>query len=132
MTATQSQLKAQQESAAVAAHQQQQQQPPPQLEGQHKQLQQQPQLQPKRCSSGDGSINSTAAARAVAAAEEAAAGRHKLAQLEGALRQASADYVLILAELSKIRGQGAARQAALEDALAGRAAAQAEAARWEL
>ena len=55
-----------------------------------------------------------------------AAMRQKLAQLEGALRQASADYALILGELSKIRGEGADRQAALEAALAGRAAAEAE------
>lgn len=55
-----------------------------------------------------------------------AAVRQKLAQLEGALRQASADYALILGELSKIRSEGSERQAALESALAGKAAAEAE------
>jgi hypothetical protein len=70
-----------------------------------------------------------AAAAAAAAAEDAAASRHKLAQLEGALRQASADYQLILAELGRIRSEGSSRQAQLEEALAGRAAAQAEVAR---
>jgi hypothetical protein len=37
----------------------------------------------------------------------------KLHQLEGALRQASADYALLLGELAKIRGEAEARQAAL-------------------
>lgn len=70
----------------------------------------------------------TAAAAAAAAAqgEADAAVRHKLAQLEGALRQASADYALILGELGKIRSEGAERQAALESAVAARARAEAE------
>jgi hypothetical protein len=85
-------------------------------------------------SSANGSASSTAdvacaAAAAAAAAEDAAASRHKLAQLEGALRQASSDYQLILAELGRIRSEGSSRQAQLEEALAGRAAAQAEVAR---
>lgn len=46
------------------------------------------------------------------------------------MRQASADYALILGELSKIRGEGADRQAALERALTGKAAAEAEVQRW--
>ena len=37
----------------------------------------------------------------------------KLHQLEGALRQASADYALLLGEVAKIRGEAEGRQAAL-------------------
>lgn len=89
---------------------------------------------PQRRSSNNGAASSSAevaraAAAAAVAAEDAAASRHKLAQLEGALRQASADYQLILAELGRIRSEGSSRQAQLEEALAGRAAAQAEVAR---
>jgi hypothetical protein len=85
-------------------------------------------------SSANGSTSSAAdvaraAAAAAAAAEDAAASRHKLAQLEGALRQASSDYQLILAELGRIRSEGSSRQAQLEEAAAGRAAAQAEVSR---
>jgi hypothetical protein len=88
----------------------------------------------RRSSSANGSTSSAAdvaraAAAAAAAGEDAAASRHKLAQLEGALRQASSDYQLILAELGRIRSEGSSRQAQLEEALAGRAAAQAEVAR---
>lgn len=42
----------------------------------------------------------------------------KLHQLEGALRQASRDYALILGELTKIRGDAESRQAALAAATA--------------
>jgi hypothetical protein len=50
----------------------------------------------------------------------------KLGELEGALHQATSDYALILRELGALRAEGASRQAGLDAALAGRAAAEAE------
>jgi hypothetical protein len=51
----------------------------------------------------------------------------KLCQLEGALRQASSDYGLILRELGAMRAEGLARQAGLQAALADKADAEAHA-----
>lgn len=52
--------------------------------------------------------------------------QQKLSELEGALRQATSDYALILRELGAMRAEGAARQAGLEAALTDKAAAEAE------
>jgi hypothetical protein len=52
--------------------------------------------------------------------------QQKLSELEGALRQATSDYALILRELGAMRAEGASRQAGLDEALAGKAAAEAE------
>jgi hypothetical protein len=52
--------------------------------------------------------------------------QQKLSELEGALRQATSDYALILRELGAMRAEGASRQAGLDAALAGKAAAEAE------
>lgn len=115
LAATQAQLKAAQAAATAAAQQ-------------HANA-----LAADKSSPGSNSATGsgpTAAASAAAQAEADSAVRQKLAQLEGALRQASADYALILGELSKIRGEGAERQAALEAALAGKAAAESEVLRW--
>jgi hypothetical protein len=52
--------------------------------------------------------------------------QQKLSELEGALRQATSDYALILRELGAMRAEGSSRQAGLEAAVAEKAAADAE------
>lgn len=52
--------------------------------------------------------------------------QQKLSELEGALRQATSDYALILRELGAMRAEGASRQAGLDAALTDKAAAEAE------
>jgi hypothetical protein len=94
-----------------------------------------------RSSSGNGRTNTTQGAAASSTANDSSGGSNsiggssvgvdagmaqKLGELEGALRQATSDYALILRELGALRAEGSSRQAGLDAALAGRAAAEAE------
>jgi hypothetical protein len=77
-------------------------------------------------SCGSGSAGDSGTSADNSSTNSSSVDQQKLHELEGALRQASSDYALILRELGAMRADGASRQAGLQAALADKAAADAE------